>query len=136
MHDVLQQGFPHFPYVCECVSLREFSGQIDFTLLDVRLLIQVDGPMHFERVGWSKAAGVVQKEVDERCNQKALEQGFHMLRIHHADLNMSECLIREVLQFINDFRARLEGPAMSSSVTWSPSYQRTRVERVINVALH
>ena len=136
VHDVLKKGFSHLPYVCECVSLRGFSGQIDFTLLDVRMLIQVDGPMHFERVGWSKAAGVVQQDVDERCNDRALAQGFHMLRIHHADLNMSEGLIREVLQFIDEFEARLEAPAMSSSVTWSPSYHRSRVERVIHVALH
>lgn len=135
VHDVLQEKFKEHPYVCECVSLRGFSGQIDFTLLSNRMLIQVDGPMHFEHVGWSKAAGVVQHVVDERCNQQALAQGFHMLRIHHADLHISEGLIREVLEFIKEFKARLRPASLSSSVTWSPSFHRNRVEREINVAL-
>jgi hypothetical protein len=136
VHDALQQHFQDQPYVCECAILLQFSGQIDFALLRRRLLIQVDGPHHFEHVNWSKATKVVQHEVDERCNQAALQQGFHMIRIHHHDLHMSQGLITEVLQYISDFerRVNVQCPSMTASVTWSPTFNRARVEGVVRVS--
>ena len=130
VHSILQKRFPHLEYITECRILQEFKGAVDFTILDQRMMIRVDGPMHHGRVGWTRAEGVDQQAVDNRCNDAALQQGWHMLRIHGDDLQHSELLIEQVLQRAvasRQFLADLPG-FKGCSVTWSPSFNKERVE--------
>lgn len=118
------------PYVCECSVIKGFSGQLDFALINTRLLIQVDGVTHFKPTGWPKAKNVDQHEVDEHCCEQALAKGFNLLRIHHEDLQRCATDIMEVLDYILIRRPPQDGQ-LWSSVTWSPSFKRERVMRFV-----
>lgn len=90
---ILVEKFPTYEYYLECVAVKEFSGTIDFTIFNPRVLIQVDGIGHFIGYGYAKASKQ-QGEVDQRCNDLARAQGWQMLRIHYKDVEGCEGVIQ------------------------------------------
>lgn len=98
VEDDLKTGFPHLEYFPECRVLEGLSGSINFAILGHRVLIQADGPSHTKPLKYYKAAGEQQQLVDERCNQHAIEQGWHMLSIHENDRSDNQGISVEVLK--------------------------------------
>lgn len=127
VHEVLQDKFPDVEYFPECKVLKGFKGAIDFAVLRERLLIQIDGVYHFNKPLYKlRAYGKGQAVVDARCNATALQEGWHMLRIHKDDLEDTESLVRELRKVARDCeetaaRHRVSG---HSSLSFSKGFGR------------
>lgn len=126
VEQVLKDKFAGFEYFPECRAVKAFCGLIDFALLDERILIQVDGAYHFRPLKKRKAVGERQADVDERCNTCAMQEGWHMLRIHVDDTQHTQALIEMVMNFAKGIR-HLQGGynwGMARSLIFSTSFRR------------
>lgn len=125
---ILKDMFGDVEYFLECRALKGWNGSIDFTIFSPRVLIQVDGPAHFNKpFMYERSAKGQQGRVDDACNDVASKQGWHMLRIHFEDIKQSESLIRSVLENARSWQRRRElgvGVGAYSSVVYSPSFKR------------
>lgn len=83
---VLLQEFQEHVFVPHCRPLFKFKGEVDFCIPKLRVIIQVDGPMHFEESGYPEGTLERQQEADEECIKQCLEQDWYLLRLHHIDV--------------------------------------------------
>lgn len=98
VEQILKSSFPDLEYFLECRAIRGFKGTIDFTVFEPRVLIQVDGPGHFNKPYKFRKASKDQPKVDGTCNDKAVAQGWHILRIHYKDIDQAPNLINLLLE--------------------------------------
>jgi very-short-patch-repair endonuclease len=128
VESVLKTKFPGVEYFPECRALRGFKGSIDFALITERVLIQVDGASHNRPLQYAKAAGPRQPFVDESCNQQALKEGWHLLRIHDKDIGDTQELIELVrgVAHMCAVAARMRNVGVHSSLTFSKDFGKAR----------
>jgi very-short-patch-repair endonuclease len=128
VQNVLSRLFPNVEVFPQCRALFHFPGPIDFCLLFERVLIQVDGDSHSGLLRKRKAQRVDQLSIDEDCNTRATQQGWHMLRIHKDDVDICAHVIQDVLLVAKAARHADQGhrECWMSSVTWSETFGRER----------
>lgn len=81
----LLQGFQEHVFVPQCRALFKFKGAVDYCIPKLRVIIQVDGPLHFEESGYAGTLEA-QQAADAECNKQCLEQDWYLLRLHHIDV--------------------------------------------------
>lgn len=82
----MTQNFGEEVFVPRCKPLFGFAGEVDFCFPLRRVIIQVDGPLHFEESGYPEGTLERQQHADEACNAACMDQGWYLLRLHHHDV--------------------------------------------------
>ena len=127
---VLLQSFPERLVIPHCKPLLKFPGEVDFCLPKDRVIIQVDGPMHFEESGYPEGTLERQQEADEECINKCLAQGWYLLRLHHNDVELhtklwvDKILVRATLSLENKAKGRRYAQScVVYSKTWGRDHE-------------
>lgn len=73
---------------------KDRKAQIDACIYTIRLYLQVDGTKHTSTYKGKKAPSSITIDVD--CCAAAWDAGVKLMRVHHADMGDSECLLDAV----------------------------------------
>jgi very-short-patch-repair endonuclease len=129
---VLDRDFSDLLVVAEARAIEEFEGRVDFVCPEEKVLINVDGKIHFEESGYPYGTFEQQQRGDRRCNKLCIQQRWHILRLHHRDLHHAPRYIAEILSIARASRnmsgGNVTNQMATGTVIFSYSYTRDRLQ--------
>lgn len=84
LRQAVEEVFVGHTFTVEDRVVQSFKGAVDLFIPAYSLIVQFDGPHHFEGK-YHNTTAASQKVIDKRLNCKAFGLGFRVFRVHHLD---------------------------------------------------
>ena len=68
----------------------QFNLHHDFCLLDLKILIEIDGPHHIKKIAQWAVSGDKQQARDTTKTLYALHNGFHVIHVYEPDIKPND----------------------------------------------
>lgn len=89
----LSELFGRQGFIYQAKVVDRHNAPIDFYVPDINLLIQVDGEQHFD-IKYKNTTVKHQQQLDLKCDTRAIEMGFNLLRLHFKDIESTDYLLQ------------------------------------------
>lgn len=93
MAGYLSELFGRQGFIYQAKVVDRHNAPIDFYVPDINLLIQVDGEQHFD-IKYKNTTVKHQQQLDLKCDTRAIEMGFNLLRLHFKDIESTDYLLQ------------------------------------------